>query len=70
MNTETRHKEAVMKYSARLRNENVAARIKHDLQASQQKARNALVKIIQSVRYLARQGLSLRGHNDHSSNLF
>lgn len=47
----------------------VSVALKHDHQKTQQTRRLMLMKQISSLRYLARQGLGIRGHIKLESNL-
>ena len=63
------HCEAVMKYKSFIHNENVAARLQQEHAANQERSHQALLKIAQSIKFLARQGLALLGHDTSSGNL-
>ena len=43
--------------------------IRSTLKLQQDQNRKSLIKIISSIRYLARQGIALRGHNEEDSNI-
>ena len=58
-----------MKYKSFIHNENVAARLQQEHAANQERSRQALLKIAQSIKFLARQGLALLGHDTSSGNL-
>jgi len=63
------HREAIQQLKARSRNENVSVQLNHKFVANQQQARLALIKIIHSIKFLARQGLPLQVHDDCEGNL-
>jgi len=46
----------------------IDAQLSDQRKVEQQRARHALVKVISTVKYLARQGLPLRGHTDDNGN--
>jgi len=62
------HRQMQYKLSGLLRGENVAARI--NVQADKQRKENTqnLLTIMSSLKFLARQGLAIRGHEDNDSN--
>lgn len=64
------HMEATLKYSAYINREDVVARLRNDKAQCQARSRLALEKIIQSIKFLARQGLALQGHDNESGNLY
>lgn len=64
------HAEATAKLNAYMNNEDVSARIRKEHSHNQERSRQALVKIVQSVKFLARQGLAVQGHSSDSENLF
>ena len=48
----------------------ITARLCEEKAVEQSNARVALLRIMSSVQYLARQGLALRGHSPQSGNLY
>ena len=48
----------------------VAAQISHQKALQQRDARTALMKLLTSIRYLARQGLAIRGHETDKGNFY
>ncbi|XP_039279145.1 zinc finger MYM-type protein 1-like [Nilaparvata lugens] len=61
------HKEGVLKLSS-LAKPSVAAQLNDQLNSDMKKARLALEIIFTTVKYLCRQGLAIRGHEDINSN--
>jgi hypothetical protein len=62
------HAECVVKWSSYTKGVNVASQLSHHYSENQKKAQAMLLKILSTVRYLARQGLALRGHISESGN--
>ena len=65
----TAHKEAALKWVHYSKSQSVAAQISKQLLRDQVLAQKCLLKIISSLRYLARQGLAVRGHSENDGNL-
>ena len=63
------HKEAVLKLAAKSSAIDVSAQLNKEHAAIQEHHQAMLLKLLSSVRFLARQGLSLRGHNENSESL-
>ena len=64
------HSEAVMKWSSYYAGVNVATQINSKHSESQMVSREMLLKLLSSMRYLARQGLPLRGHATDDGNFY
>lgn len=64
----TAHKLAVENIKFRRKSDSVDVQIKTGLREDQIKARHALLKIISSLKFLAEQGLAVRGHDTASGN--
>ena len=62
------HREAVLKRSL-MSQPSVAAQLSNQVLQQQKVNREMLVKQLSSLRYLLRQGLALRGHEEHEGNL-
>ena len=62
------HKEAIWKFQALLKNENVHSKLNIYNDTEKKNATECLTEIFTSLRYLARQGLACRGHDDANSN--
>ena len=62
------HSEACVKVSA-LRQPSVAAQLSTKILMDQEKRRNLLLKQLDCLQYLTRQGLAVRGHHDEYGNL-
>ena len=62
------HREAVLKIES-LRLPSAAIQLSSQLQRDQQEQRQMLMITFASLRFLLRQGLAVRGHNDLESNL-
>ena len=62
------HREAVMKYSASKQNINVSCQLTNEKLKQMKENRFCLLKLISTLRYLAVQGSSIRGHIDDKSN--
>lgn len=62
------HKESVLKVAAAVRGTNISSQINTMNSRNMELARSALLKIVSSLQYLARQGLAIRGHVDSESN--
>ena len=60
------HREAAMKISAKSSSTNVAAQLSKHHDVDTKNRRQMLLKLLASVKYLARQGLPFRGHREHS----
>jgi hypothetical protein len=58
-----------MKWNFYLKNVDVSASIEKQQKSDQHKWRLALLKVIGSLKYLAAQGLAIRGHSEASGNL-
>lgn len=58
------HKEAVEKLAAKSSGANVATQLRIQSEATQTFHREMLMKLLSSIRFLARQGLSFRGHTE------
>jgi len=63
------HREANLKYSYYCQNENIQARIHEQYRVENEEAAVAVRKIIESVQFLARQGLAIQGLESDSGNL-
>ena len=63
------HREAALKTAELHKGTNVTGQLNSQTEQERQTAKVALMKIITSVRFLARQNLALRGHTDDNSNL-
>lgn len=63
------HREAVMKIAARSSSINVGAQLSKQHEADTKSHRRMLLKLLASIRYLARQGLAFRGHHEDSVSL-
>lgn len=57
-----------MKWTAYLKGINVAAQVNVAASEIQKKNRTMLLKIMSTLRFLACQGLAIRGHTDENSN--
>lgn len=62
------HKESLSKWMSRGK-QSIAVQMSSQLQQSQQIRRNGLLAQIRAVRYLARQGLAFRNHDESEGNL-
>lgn len=62
------HREACMKFQS-LEQPSIAARLSNQVLKDQKQKREMLMKELTSLRYLARQGLAIRGHNEEDGNL-
>ena len=62
------HKESVLKWTSHCQKVNVASQIKTELCNEQHNNRENLMKILSTIKYLARQGLALRGHKEDTGN--
>ena len=62
------HREACRKFQS-LEQPSVAARLSNQLLKDQKYRREMLMKELSSLRYLARQGLAIRGHDEEDGNL-
>ena len=63
------HREAAAKIAEMQKGTNVLGQLISQMEHERQTAKSAMIKIITSVRYLARQNLAIRGHTDENSNL-
>ena len=63
------HKEAVMKLQMVSSGIRIDAQLSTQLESEQISHRRMLMKLLSCVRYLARQGLPLRGHREDSQSL-
>ena len=63
------HLEACLKLEM-LKRTSVATRLSNQLRLDQERRRNILLKLLSSIRYLARQRIPLRGHKGDEGNLF
>ena len=52
-----------------LKRTSVATRLSNQLRLDQERRRKILLKLLSSIRYLARQGIPLRGHKGDEGNL-
>ena len=63
------HKEAVLKIvTLPSSTKNVAECLSTQLKREKLERRQCFLKVLSNIRFLARQGLALRGHGDHESN--
>jgi Domain of unknown function (DUF4371)/hAT family C-terminal dimerisation region len=62
------HREAVVKWAGYMNSRTIADKICATAGEQQQQRRHVLLQLFDSLRYLARQGLATRGHNDFTSN--
>ncbi|XP_046983068.1 zinc finger MYM-type protein 1-like [Schistocerca americana] len=62
------HREAVLKFKSLKSNVNVFSQISKEKLTQMKENRACLLKIISSLRYLAAQGLAIRGHTEETSN--
>ena len=62
------HKEAAMKV-ALLQQPSVATQLSRQVEKDHKHRQDMLMKILESIKFLVRQGLSLWGHSDKESNL-
>ena len=60
------HREAVSKISSISKGVNVRALLSKEKEAEMRHHREMLLKLLNSIRYLSRQGLALRGHREDS----
>ena len=60
------HREAVSKLQARSQTVNIGAMISKQYEADKRNNRAMLMKLLHCIRYLARQGLTFRGHHEDS----
>lgn len=63
------HKEAVLKFANYKSEINVSAILSTEKARQMKESSSCLMKIITSLRYLAMQGIPIRGHTDETSNL-
>ena len=63
------HKEANLKWVHYSKSHSVAAQLSKQLQSDQIVAQKCLLRLISSLRFLARQGLAVRGHDEAQGNL-
>ena len=63
------HREASMKHNASQKQQPVSQQLSSQLKAEQESRRMCLVKQLQSLPYLLRQGLAVRGHKSDEGNL-
>jgi len=64
----TSHKEAALKWSNYVSSISISTHLKTGLEQQQAQNRQALLEMLSSLRFLARQGLAIRGHTDKTSN--
>ena len=62
------HRLAVTNLAFHKENQPISAQLCDQVSNEQRSARNALLKIITSIRYLGRQGLAIRGHDSDGGN--
>ena len=62
------HKEAVLKWVHYTKSQPVTAQLSKQVLNDQSQARNCLFKIVSTLRFLARQGLAARGHEEVEGN--
>ena len=62
------HREALIKWENHVQGVSISTQIQKQLSNEQEKARICLHKLFTSIEYLARQGLSLRGHTEIDGN--
>lgn len=62
------HQLAVANLAFHKEKQSVSAQLCNQVSSEQRSARNALLKLITSMKYLARQGLAIRGHDDDTGN--
>ena len=62
------HKEACLKWAHYTRSQSVAFQLSSQVQKDQVIAQKCLLKLISSLRFLARQGLAVRGHDEAQGN--
>ena len=62
------HKEVVVKWTHYTKSQPVVVQLSQQLQADQARARNCLFKIVSTLKFLARQGLAMRGHEEAEGN--
>ena len=63
------HKEAVVKWQAHVKTTDVSVMINNERQREQMENRSMLMKVIECLKWLGRQGLAIRGHSEDSGNL-
>ena len=64
------HREAILKWEHHTRGVGIDLQLERRLAAEQAEAKNCLRKIFTSIKYLARQALPLRGHQEERGNLY
>ena len=67
-----KHKDHVVAVANKIHAEKslpIEAQLSSQIALDQEKARNSLVIIFSAVKFLARQNLAIRGHQDHESNM-
>ena len=62
------HKEGVMKWVHYTKSSSVSVQIAQNLKTDQAKAQKCLLNMLSSLRFLARQGLAIRGHEENEGN--
>ena len=62
------HKQAVLKWVHYTKSQPVTAQLSKQVLNDQSQARNCLFKIVSTLRFLARQGLAARGHEEVEGN--
>ena len=62
------HRDAIVEWAHYTKSHSVAAQLVTQLQAEQERAQLCLLKIISTLKFLARQGLPLRGHQESEGN--
>ena len=63
------HKEAILKLSMKHSSTDIGAQLHTQCEDCRRFHREMLMKLLSSIRYLSRQGLALRGHNESSDTL-
>lgn len=61
------HKESLLKLATHASGTNIVVQLSSQLEESQKLHQKMLLKLLSSIRYLARQGLALRGHDESIS---
>ena len=64
------HREATMKYTAALKSPSVSTLISNDIIKEQSIQRHVFLQEVNSLRFLARQGLAFRGHEKEEGNFY
>ena len=63
------HREAEMKLAARHQGVDISSQLSKQLEADKRLNREMLIKVLEYVQFLVKQGLPLRGHNEHADAL-